>query len=274
VTAGGSTTHTWGPGVNAPIWVALVRSGATLTAYVSADGQAWAAVGSEPIAMGSTVQVGLALTSHDDSTRAIATFDNVSVTAAPGPGLPPPWTSADVGVVGLAGSTVAVDGIWTVRGSGADVWDTADGFHYAYRPLTGDGTIVARVASLAGVDPWVKAGVMVRDALTPGSAHAFVFATPGSNGVAFQRRVTAGGSTTHTWGPGVNAPIWVALVRSGATLTAYASADGQAWTPIGSEPIPMGATVQVGLALTSHDDQTRATATFDNVSVAAATGLP
>ena len=33
------------------------------------------------------------------------------------------------------------------RALGADVWNTADALQYAYKTLTGDGTIVARVAS-------------------------------------------------------------------------------------------------------------------------------
>src|SRR3712207_4595055 len=82
------------------------------------------------------VLVGLAVTSHDNARLATATFDNVSVTTA----LPPGWHSRDIGSVGLAGSANESGGTFTVKGAGADIWGTADGFHYAYRMVTGDAT--------------------------------------------------------------------------------------------------------------------------------------
>ena len=54
----------------------------------------------------------------------------------------------DVGAVGVAGSASYSNGTFTVSGSGDDVWGTADAFHYAYQSLSGDGQIVARVASV------------------------------------------------------------------------------------------------------------------------------
>ncbi|HEX6316865.1 MAG TPA: hypothetical protein VFZ73_18465, partial [Gemmatimonadaceae bacterium] len=223
--------------------------------------------GSDTLALGATVSIGLAVTSHDNSALATATFDHVSVTPAPPSGLPAPWLAGDIGNVALAGEAAAANGTWTVRASGADIWDAADAFHYVSQPLTGDGTIVARVVSLQGADPWTKAGLMIRDTRSPGSAHAFVLVTPGSNGVAFQRRVAAGGLSTHTSGPTVNAPVWLALVRNGGSVTASWSWDGITWTPIGSDTLALGATVSIGLAVTSHDNSALATATFDHVSV-------
>src|SRR5690606_27761047 len=118
----------------------------------------------------------------------------------------------------IAGGVAVSDGTWTLTASGADVWGWADAFQYASQPLTGDGTIVARVVGLDGIDPWAKAGLMMRDTLAPDSAHAFVLVTPGSNGLAFQRRLTAGDVSLHTPGPVVNAPVWLALTRSGTTV--------------------------------------------------------
>ena len=81
-------------------------------------------------------------------------------------------------------------GAFTVSGSGADIWGTADAFQFVYQPLTGDGQIVARVTTVPNTDPWAKAGVMIREDLTAGARNAAVLVTP-SNGVAFQRRVTS-----------------------------------------------------------------------------------
>ena len=43
-----------------------------------------------------------------------------------------------------------------VVGGGIDIWDTSDQFHFVYQPLTGDGTIQARVTSIEETDPWAK----------------------------------------------------------------------------------------------------------------------
>ena len=64
----------------------------------------------------------------------------------------------------------------------------------------------------------------------------------------------------------VAAPYWVKLVRSGNTLSGYASSDGVAWTLVGSDTVSMTASVYVGLPVTSHSDGVLSTATFTNVS--------
>ncbi|MEP6914281.1 MAG: Ig-like domain-containing protein, partial [Acidobacteriota bacterium] len=192
---------------------------------------------------------------------------SVIVTAPQPPAdLPPGWSSADVGNEPFPGSARASNGTFTVKGSGADVWGTSDQFHYAYRPLSGDGSIVARVASLENVSSWVKAGVMIRETLAPGSAHAFMLVSP-SKGVAFQRRPAANGASVGTGGTTSTAPRWVKLTRAGQTFTAYESANGSAWTVVGTETIPMGGTVLIGLAVTSHNTGATATCTFDSVTV-------
>jgi regulation of enolase protein 1 (concanavalin A-like superfamily) len=63
------------------------------------------------------------------------------------------------------------------------------------------------------------------------------------------------------------APYWVRLDRAGDTLTAYQSADGSNWTVVSTDTIPMGQTVLVGLAVSSHTTSAAATATFDNVTI-------
>ena len=56
-----------------------------------------------------------------------------------------------------------------IAGSGADIWETADQFHFRFQSLSGDGEIVARVTSLANTHPWAKVGLMVRETLASGT---------------------------------------------------------------------------------------------------------
>jgi hypothetical protein len=159
-------------------------------------------------------------------------------------------------------------GVFTLQGSGADIWDVADGFQFVYQPLTGDGQVVARVTGIGATDAWAKAGVMVRSGLTAGAANAAVVVSAGS-GVSFQRRQTTGGGTQYTPVAGT-APTWVKLTRSGNTVSAYRSSDGATWILMGTDSVTLGTTVYVGLAVTSHKNGVLTTGTFDNVAVSAA----
>jgi polygalacturonase/regulation of enolase protein 1 (concanavalin A-like superfamily) len=272
----GQSSHTSGPAVAAPYWVRLTRSANTFSAYSSADGTNWTLIGQDTIAMATTVFVGLAVTSHLDGTLNTVTFDHVVVNSAGPP--PSGWSSQDVGAVGAVGSstnTTNADGTVsaTVKGSGWDIWDVADEFQFDFQALAGDGTITARVASLTPTDNWAKAGVMIREQLTTGSTNAFVAVTP-ANGVDFQRRTTTGSTSGYTAGPlSVTAPYWVRLTRSGNTFSAYSSADGTNWTLIGQATITMAASAYIGLAVTSHNDGTLNTASFDHVTLGSA-GTP
>jgi hypothetical protein len=114
-------------------------------------------------------------------------------------------------------------------------------------------------------------GLMIRESTAAGSMNAAVLMTPGS-GVMFQRRTRTGGSTAINQMAGVVVPRWVKLVRTGNSVSAYHSADGVAWTQIGtSQTINIAASTTIGLAVTSHADGTLCTSTMDNVLVL---GLP
>jgi len=159
-------------------------------------------------------------------------------------------------------------GTFDVVGTGTGVPAASDGLHFVYQKLTGDGTIIARVASVSNTAAWVKAGVMIRASLTANSAHGFMLASF-SKGLAFQRRTATSGVSTNTAGAAATAPYWVRLDRAGDVFTASQSVDGQNWVVVGTDTIPMGATVYVGLGVSSHTTTATATATFDNVSISA-----
>jgi phosphatidylserine/phosphatidylglycerophosphate/cardiolipin synthase-like enzyme len=182
--------------------------------------------------------------------------------------LPSGWDTRDIGAVGVDGVACydGASGTFTAKGSGADIWNKADEFRFAYRSLTGDGSIQVRVASLENVDAWVKSGVMMRETLAANSKHAMMVVSVGK-GLAFQRRVATGGSTLHTAGGAGTAPRWVRLERVGDLFQAYTSTDGSSWTLVGTQTIPMAPDILVGIPITSHRDGVLATATIDSVEV-------
>ena len=179
-------------------------------------------------------------------------------------GLPSGWTASDVGAPGLAGSTQYSSGTYTLQGAG-EVGGTADAFHFAYRQVTGDVTIQARVASIQAVQAWSKAGVMVRASLAANSAFGMMFISASSGG-AFHQRVSTGAARVSTGGTAVSAPYWVRLERRGTVLTASQSSNGVAWTTIGTMTLS-GSTIYVGLAAASAITSQLATGVFDNVLV-------
>ena len=204
--------------------------------------------------------------SHNISAPASATTYTATFTPQTGGTLPSPWGSQDVGGVAAVGSASYANGTFTVNASGADIWGTADEFHYVYQQLSGNGVITARVASLTNTNSWAKAGVMIRETLNANAKHAATLITPGQ-GVTFQRRTSTGGTSATTTLASVTIPEWVRLERNGTTFTAWHSENGTSWTQIGSVTISMGTSVYVGLAVTSHNDGVLTTATVDNVGL-------
>jgi ABC-type transport system involved in multi-copper enzyme maturation permease subunit len=202
------------------------------------------------------------------------------------------------GINGLAQETGKACLPYVPHGPGGEV--VTDSFSFARQPLTGNGTITARVTALTGehadlnpgptpvgsgmvpgLTAWAKAGIIIKQNTQPGSAYAAMMVT-GANGVRMQYDYTgdiAGPpgivSTAH--------PRWLRLSRSGDTITGYDSADGTHWTRVGVVQLTgLPSTVQVGLFATSpnytvtqnsfgngtsNGGPSQATGVFDHVSL-------
>jgi len=64
----------------APSWIRLTRTGNSFSAEISTDFVTWTSIGSATVAMGDTVYVGIAHTSHNTSDSGGATFDDLRIT--------------------------------------------------------------------------------------------------------------------------------------------------------------------------------------------------
>lgn len=115
----------------------------------------------------------------------------------------------------------------TMRGSGSELGTVvADGMHFAWQTLYGDGEISARVVDLEGGSTWAKAALSVRENADAGARGVTLAQRPGDRRMAFIWRPTAnvaGGSA----GTAYPAPAyfqtnkWMRLVKKGATVSAY-----------------------------------------------------
>jgi ABC-type transport system involved in multi-copper enzyme maturation permease subunit len=189
-----------------------------------------------------------------------------------------------IGMLVAIGVTVAI-GVLTGKGSvcstrfgacpappvGPGGEPVTDSFYFVRQPLDGNGSITVRVTAFTGVysthgvpqgqltgmqpglQPWSKAGIIIKENLAQGSAYAAMMVT-GSNGVRMQWNYTndspglAGTVSTA-------APRWLRLTRSGDTITGYDSADGTHWTKVGTAALSLPSTVQAGLFAASPDHQ-------------------
>ncbi len=169
-----------------------------------------------------------------------------------------------------------------------------DAFYFAHQPVTGNGTITVQVTSLTGqvevgqtgngtpkfgpgLQPWSKAGIIIKENTSQGSAYAAMMVT-GSNGVRMQWDYV-NDTPGLTGSVSASAPRWLRLVRAGGTITGYDSADGSHWTLVGAATLPgLTPTVQAGLfaAGSSYDSSfctydssfcTRATGVFGNIGL-------
>jgi len=181
--------------------------------------------------------------------------------------LPTGWLDSDIGNVGIAGKATYSGGTFTVTAAGQGVYGTADGMHFVYQPLSGDGVIVARVSNITGGNSSTQAGVMVRETLNPGATNAFVYFYP--NESYLSERSTTGATTGFQNTAFTNSvyPYWIKLARTGSTFAAYVSPDGATWTQVGtSQTITMAQTVLVGMGLSSESTGASVTASFDNAT--------
>jgi hypothetical protein len=171
-------------------------------------------------------------------------------------------------------------GTYTMTATGVDIWNTADKFHYAFKTLTGVGSIVAKVLSVDNTNSWAKAGVMIRETLGAGSKFAAVYVTPGQ-GCSFQGRLdtdvaaTSDSAVRTAEQQAIVAPYWVKLERDFAgNFRAYYSSDGTNWRQMSWNPqnIPMSSNVYIGLAVTSHSEGATCQAQFSNVTITGTVG--
>jgi hypothetical protein len=145
---GASTSDVSGGAIGAPVWFRLLKVGSIIATYRSADGSSWTLVGSaDTVSLGATYLVGMAVSSHDNSQRAYATFDSISVNTAPAA----VTIASDGFESGNTSGGTGWSGNWTLTGEAA-VSNTGGPrtgtYHLRLRSNTG---VAARTVNTAGV---------------------------------------------------------------------------------------------------------------------------
>lgn len=191
-------------------------------------------------------------------------------------GLPPSWEQGDIGKVKVPGYSLFDGKKFTLDGEGHDINGKSDSFHFAYKAVEGDCTIIARVIRPMS-SQWTKPGVMIRKSLTHNSAHASALLLPHWNG-ALVTRSTDGGETktlgsTHLGESHIikknrlSTPYWLKISKSGTTVIGYMSPDGDVWQKLAEADIDLGNNYFVGLPACSQLDKVTTRVTYDRVEI-------
>jgi regulation of enolase protein 1 (concanavalin A-like superfamily) len=194
--------------------------------------------------------------------------DTVGTPIAPGTQatfIATPYTLVDIGSPAITGAFGSSNGQVSLSGGGAGIGGTADQFSFGYQTYTGNFDVQIRLGSLGLSDLWASAGLMARDGLASNSIFAAAMSTPGPSGSFFQYRSSVGGTAAVAGTFPVNYPdTWLRLQRVGNVFTGYASLDGLSWTQLGTVTMAADATLQVGIAISSHNASEATTTVFDS----------
>jgi hypothetical protein len=222
------------------------------------------------------VMAGVAVSSGTNGTAATATVNGAAIGAvadtlnpAPSPSpCPGGWSCADVGNPTRVGDQSLSNGTWTLSGAGQNFQGYADQFHYVWQALSGDASLSAHITVQTNTSNGAKAGVMLRQNSSAGSAFYGAFVTPGQGILVLYRSVQGLRVFTQATITG-GVPAYLKITRSGNSLSTYSSTDGVNWAyVVGTNMmLNMSSALLAGLAITSANGGTSGSTTMDSVAI-------
>jgi alpha-galactosidase len=170
-----------------------------------------------------------------------------------------------------------------ISGAGADLYSGTDAYSaiYAKGAVGGTATIKTEVTAQQGMAGFAKAGIMVRNDMTGSGTTpegAILFESPSggiqlewdNNGGSYIDKVTPPNGTIPE-----SLPVWLELVRNGASYTGYYSFDGTNWLAVGTATVPgQAATQDAGMFMTSHAAGSPGQVVFSGFSVSSGGAAP
>jgi len=179
-------------------------------------------------------------------------------------------SQTDAGTVLHAGSAKwdAAHDIYTVTGSGENIWANADAFHYVWKRMSGDISLAADIAiQTAGGNPHRKAVLMIRQSLDADSVYADA-ALHGSGLTSLQYRDTKG-AETHEIQSSLSGPARLRIEKRGDTVYLFVAAGaGDSFIPAGASiKVPLTGEFYVGIGVCAHDKDAMVTAQFSHVEL-------
>jgi TolB protein len=154
---------------------------------------------------------------------------------------------------------------YLVTGSGSNIWFGEDSFTLLWKEMEKDFIIQARFAFPAeGTEPHRKAGLMIRDDLSPSARH--VSCVVHGNGLTSLQFRTAQGADMEEVKFGITAPDMLQLEKKGNRFTMSVARFGELYTRETVE-VELDEHMLAGLFVCAHNDTVTEQALFSNVRV-------
>jgi hypothetical protein len=152
---------------------------------------------------------------------------------------------------------------YTISGGGINIWSTSDQFFYAWKKVSNNFSLTAKVAFEGkGVDPHRKIGIMIRESLTGEAKYADV-AIHGDGLTSLQYREENGGQTKEVVGPkGGN---YVTLEKVGKKIRMRTNTDAYPQEVTGEIELDFPGACYIGIFIGSHNTDVLETAHFTYV---------
>ena len=174
--------------------------------------------------------------------------------------------------VGRATGTASYDPqqqMYTIAGSGQNMWDTRDDFHFVWKRINGNFILSTRARFIgAGVEPHRKIGWTIRPSLDPRSAHVTA-AFHGNGLMSLQFRRQSGGITEENKSADSlpDADAVIQLERRGGEYILSVARFGDSLVTQRLTGVSLPDTVYVGLFVCSHNDTVTERAMFSHVRI-------
>jgi hypothetical protein len=177
----------------------------------------------------------------------------------------------DIGTVTPPGTLAyaAKTGTYTINAAGWDLWSNNDGFHYAWKKLSGDLSLSADIdfpVKTGNHHHFRKAVLMIRQSLDADGAYVDV-AQHGDGMAALQYRRTKGADTQDIE-LNISQPSRVRLEKRGDVYTLFLSLHGEPLHQAGATvKVHLDEPFYVGIGVSAHNAKVPEKATFANLEL-------
>ncbi|MDF7823619.1 carbohydrate-binding protein [Pontiellaceae bacterium B12227] len=173
-------------------------------------------------------------------------------------------------------------GTWTVSGRGSRLYYSSDpDYRFAYLPVTGDATIIAQLTGISGGSSSdARAGLVFNESISNNDTMAAVVITAEDTDDELQTWYRGQSASSHSADvhgkpnqPKQRMPYWLKIERIGDRVTLFTSPDGASWSTSGvADYDGLADTAYFGLAVSSDQYNSTATATFTDVRITGGDG--
>ncbi|MDF7825452.1 carbohydrate-binding protein [Pontiellaceae bacterium B12227] len=181
-----------------------------------------------------------------------------------------------------SGSQSYSSGTWSVSGRGSRMYYSSDpDYHFSYLPVTGDATIIAQLTGISGGSSTdARAGLVFTESIGNNDEMAAVVVTAEDADDELQtwyRGYSASSHMADNHGkpnqPKPRMPYWLKIERIDERITLFTSPDGASWSTAGcADYNGLSSTAYFGLAVSSDEYSSTATATFTDVRITGGDG--